>query len=100
MLAVEPSFTLIESDTAPLTLSLPAGVAFFLDDDFQGGDKSGVGYFYLGASFSVPLAFINSSYGDWSMNFDVYYYNTSQRAIPTNPKDDFVTGSIGLGVAF
>ena len=100
VLGIEPSFTLIESDTSPLTLSLPAGVAFFLDDDFQGGDKSGVGYWYLGASFGVPLGFINSAYGDWSLNFDVYYYNTSARAIPGNVEENFFTGSIGLGVGF
>lgn len=100
VLGIAPSFTLIESETYPVTLSVPAGVAFFLNRDYQGGDKSGVGYFYLGASFSVPIGFISNSYGDWSLNFDVTYYNTSPRAIPTNPKDDFVTGSIGLSVGF
>ena len=100
VLAVSPSFTLINDDTYPLSLTVPAGIAFFLDDDFQGGNKSGVGYWYLGASLGLPLAFIDSSYGDWSVNFDVTYYNTSPRAIPGNVEDDFFTASLGLAVGF
>lgn len=100
VLGIAPSFTLIESDTAPLTVDIPAGVAFFLDKDFQGGNKSGVGYFYIGTSFSMPLSFISADYGEWAINLDLMYYNTSPRAIPGNVKDDFLTGSIGLGVAF
>jgi hypothetical protein len=100
VLAISPSFTLVNDDTYPVTLSIPAGVAFFVDKDFQGGDKSGVGYFYIGASLGVPLAFIDPAYGDWSMNFDVTYYNSSPRAIPGNVEDDFFTGSVGIAVGF
>ncbi|MFN3233610.1 MAG: hypothetical protein ACE363_15825 [Alphaproteobacteria bacterium] len=100
VLAIAPSFDLITSDAFSLNLTIPAGIGLFVDKDFQGGNKSGLGYFYIGGSLSVPLAFISSSFGEWSVNFDVTYYNTSPRAIPGNVKDDFVTGSLGLSVAF
>ena len=97
---ISPSFMLIQHDTFPVTLSIPTGIALFVDKDFQGGNKSGLGYFYIGGSLGIPLGFISSSYGEWSVNFDLTYYNTSPRAIPGNVTDDFVTGSIGLAVGF
>ena len=96
VLAVAPGFSL--TDTVSLTI--PAGVAFFTTDDFQGGTKSGYGYSYLGASVGVPLDFIPSDYGAWSLGFDVTGYFTRKDAIPGNPEENFVTGSVGLSLNF
>ncbi len=96
-LSVSPGFDLIED---ALSVSIPAGIAFFLTDDFQGGTDGGYGYSYLGVSFGVPLSFIPGSYGDWAFNFDVIGYFTDDDAIPGNPEENFVTGSFGISVAF
>jgi len=95
-LAIGPSFPLGEY----ATLTIPVGVTFFLDDDFQGGTSGGYAYSYLGASVGVPLTFIDNAYGDWSVNFDLTGYTTKSSAIPGNVNKNFVTGAVGLSVAF
>lgn len=97
VLSVGPSFPLGDST---VTLSIPAGIAFFVDDDFQGGTADGYGYSYFGGSFGLPLSFIPESYGAWSANFDLIAYFTDKDAIPGNPKSDFLTGSLGLKVVY
>ena len=100
LLSIGPSFTLIKSESYPLSLSIPAGVAFFLDDDFQGGSKDGYAYSWGGLSLSLPLAFIPSDYGTWSVFTDWIAYFTEHNAIPGNPKEDFVTADFGIKVAW
>lgn len=96
VLSVGPSFDLTEE----VSFTIPAGVAFFLDDDFQGGTEDGYAYSFAGGSLGVPLSFIPSDYGSWALNFDVIGYFTEADAIPGNPEEDFVTGSVGLTLAF
>lgn len=96
VVSVGPSFDLTEE----VSLTIPVGVGFFLDDDFQGGTQDGYAYSFAGGSLGVPLSFIPSDYGSWAMNFDVIAYFTDSDAIPGNPEEDFVTGSVGLTLAF
>ena len=97
---IGPSFTLNEESNYAVSVAFPVSVAFFVDDDFQGGDKSGYAYSSLGVGLSVPLAFIPSSYGEWSAGADVLVYFTENDAIPGNPDENFVTGSLSISVAF
>jgi hypothetical protein len=83
-----------------LYASIPAGVGFFLTDDFKGGTKSGYAYSYVGASLDIPLHFIPSDYGAWTVNLNTYYYMTDSAALPSNVAENFATGSFGLRVAF
>jgi hypothetical protein len=96
VLSVGPSFPLGEG----LSLTIPAGVAFFTTDDFQGGTEGGYGFSYIGGSLGYGLAFVPESYGKWSLNFDLIAYFTDQKAIPSNPEENFVTASVGLKVAY
>lgn len=96
VLSVGPNFKVGDK----MSLTIPAGVGFFLTDDFQGGTKSGYGYSYAGGSLSVPVSFIPSDYGAWALNFDLIAYFTNHDAIPNNPQENFLTGSVGLSVAF
>jgi len=96
VLSVGPSFALGDG----FSLAIPAGIAFFTTKDFQGGTKSGYGFSYVGGSLGYGLDFIPSSYGKWSVNFDLIAYFTEKNAIPSNPKQDFLTGSVGLKVAY
>jgi hypothetical protein len=86
--------------TKDLSLGFPAGIGFFTTKDFQGGTQSGYGYSYLGASLGYPLSFIPADYGAWAVNFDLIAYFTDDDAIPGNPAQDFVTGSLGLTLSF
>jgi hypothetical protein len=96
VLSVGPSFPL----GMGFSLAVPAGVAFFTTDDFQGGTKSGFGYAYFGGSLGYGLDFIPAAYGKYSINFDLIEYVTEKKAIPGNPAASFLTGSVGLKVAY
>ncbi len=98
VLGIAPSYTLLESTNFDVALTIPASVAFF-SDEFQGGD-SGFGYVAVGASLSSALKFIPAEYGSWSGNVGVTYYHTDDDAIPNNPESDFLTGSVGISLAF
>ena len=95
VLSVGPTFPLGEG----FSIAVPAGVAFFTTDDFQGGTKSGYGYSYIGGSLGYGLP-VPAMYGKWSVNFDLIEYFTDKKAIPGNPAASFLTGSVGLKVAY
>ena len=98
--SIGPGLTLNEESDYAVSVAFPLSVAFFVDDDFQGGNKSGYAYTSFGVGLSVPLAFIPSSYGEWSAGADVLAYFTEEDAIPGNPNENFVTGSLSISVAF
>jgi hypothetical protein len=80
-----------------ISLTIPLTVAFFTDEF---GADDGYAYTSTGASLGVPLSFISPDYGAWSMSFDLIGYFTSEDALPGNPEENFLTGSVGLKVAF
>lgn len=96
VLSIGPSFPLVDS----LSLSFPAGVAFFTTKDFQGGTESGLGYGYVGATLAAPLSFIPTTYGAWSADFNLIGYFTNHDAIPGNPQENFLTGSFDVKIGF
>ncbi len=98
VLGVAPSFTLLESDSFGVDLSVPVSLGFF-EGDFHGGDDSGFGFVSVGLQFTTPLSFIPSQYGSWAVNYGLTYYHTDDDVIP-NRKDDFVTGNLGLSLSF
>lgn len=79
-----------------LSVSVPVSVAFETDN-FHGGD-SGFSFASIGASAGLPLKFITK--GDWTLTAGVTYFFTNDDVIPANPKDDFLTGSAGITLAF
>lgn len=98
VVGVAPGFTLVESETFGVDLSVPVNVGFF-EGDFHGGDDSGFGYFSVGAQFSTPLTFIPSEYGSWALNYGLTLYVTDDDVIP-NEDDTFVTGNVGVSLSF
>ena len=95
--SVGPTFPLGNGN---LSLTIPAGIALFLDDDFQFGTESGYAYSYLGASLGIPLSFVPATYGVWTANVDLIGYFTDSKAIPNNPEENFLTASVGIKVAY
>lgn len=98
VVSIAPGFQLLDSPTWPVSLTIPASVAFF-EEDFQGGD-SGYGYGSLGATTSLGLGGIPADYGEWSLAFNLTYYDTPEDAIPGNPEDAFLTGMVSIGVSY
>lgn len=94
-------------EAGPVTFSFPLSIAYFADEGFHGtgpvflgGSDSGLGYGSLGVSAAIPLSFISEAYGEWTAKAGVTYYVTSRDVIPGNPKGDFLTASVGIGVSF
>ncbi|MBI1368611.1 MAG: hypothetical protein GC162_08135 [Planctomycetes bacterium] len=100
VLGIAPGFTLLESESVDLNLSVPVNVGIFTTDDFHGGTQSGVGYCSVGLSLSMPLKFIPEKYGAWNIHGGVAYWITDPDIIPGNLDHDFATGNIGFGVDF
>jgi hypothetical protein len=96
--SIRPTFTFNAESEYPITLAVPAAVAFFLGD-YQGGD-SGFGYANIGLSASVPLAFIPVQYGAWTAGATATFWHTPDDAIPTNPEENFVVTGLSVGVSF
>ena len=97
LLGVEPAFELIANEAFPLSASIPVTVAFG-DDEFYA--EAGFAYVSVGAQFAVPLSFIPTDLGEWGLGFGITYYHTDEDAIPTNVDEDFLTGNVGLSLAF
>ncbi len=96
--AVEPAFPLTDGENWPVTLSIPTSIGF-LTDDFQGGD-GGFGYASVGGTATIGLSAIPVGYGDWSVALNTTYYHTDKSAIPGNPENNFLTGTVSLAMAF
>ena len=47
----------------------------------------------------MPLT-SDGTYGAWALNFDLTAYFTSADAIPNNPEENFIVGSVGIKVGF
>ncbi|MEX0655475.1 MAG: hypothetical protein WD534_09620 [Phycisphaeraceae bacterium] len=93
---IEPAFTFMEESDYPLTVSIPAEVAFGVNDFYA---TNGYGYTAVGATASTPLAFIPQEFGQWSAAANLTYYWTDDEAIG-NPRSDFLTGLVGVYLNF
>lgn len=89
-------------EAGPVTISFPVNVAYFLSDDFHAGSTDdGFGYFSFGVGAALPLSpYIGDAVGDWTLNAGLTYYITDEDVIGNARKDDFLTSSIGLSLAF
>ena len=65
-----PSFQVVDSETMPVTLSLPVSLGFSIEDYYEtnaaGAGDDTFGYADLGVKLSTPLAFMPQEYGSWS----------------------------------
>jgi hypothetical protein len=100
---IAPSFTFMKSSKYPITLTLPiqAGLG---SGGFYG---TGFGYASAGGNFSVPLAFIPSSFGSWTANAGGTYYYLGKGTAKANGQYsnsgidcDAGVASVGIGLTF
>jgi hypothetical protein len=71
-LGLAPSYTFLPKATYPITLSIPATVGLGDDHGFYQGNT--FGYVSAGPTISVPLAFIPSGFGSWTLSASYLYY--------------------------
>jgi hypothetical protein len=78
-IGIAPSYTFMPKSTYPITVALPTTVGLGDSSGFYGNNN--FGYFSTGPSVSVPLAFIPSGYGSWTLTaaYTYYYEGTTVR---------------------
>jgi hypothetical protein len=62
---IAPSYTFLPKSNYPITVALPNTVGLGDDGGFYGNNT--FGYYQVGPSISVPLAFIPSGFGSWTV---------------------------------
>jgi len=92
-------------NAGPVAISFPFNVAATLTDDYNrldvdGGSDTGYAYTSLGIQAAYPLAFLGSTYGDWSVTGGLTQYWSDAGALPNNPKNQFLAYNVGLAAAF
>ena len=94
-----PAFTIVESDTYPVTLAFPLQVGLSAGNYYEIGldtDQT-FGFFKGGAVLSVPLAFIPSDYWSWSVSGGASIYAFGNNLKQINEDDTpWVVGTWSL----
>jgi hypothetical protein len=100
--AIRPSFTIIQSDTYPLTLAVPVNVGLGSNYfDLSPGDDDFFGYLRGGLIFGLPLAFIPADYGTWSVTAGAYIYTFGNNLETLNQGNDpWVVGTWGFSMTY
>lgn len=109
-LGVRPTFTLVESETMPVTLAIPVKVGLGLEDyyeiDTNGDgaldDDDTFGYASAGVFVSMPLAFIPEDLGAWTATAGAtFMFLGDTNEFINAGQDDFeVIGTFGLSMAY
>ena len=95
VLGVEPGYDFDLGDYE-ISLSVPASIAFGVDDFYM---EDGYGYASVGLAAAMPMTFIPAEYGEWELTASTIYYFTDSDAIG-NPRDNFITGAVGVAMSF
>lgn len=107
---IAPSTTLVDSETSPITLTVPVVLGVSLEDYYEFTDAAGAqqdddfGYLKLGVTLSMPIAGISSDYGAWEAyaGVDFLFLGDSTR-LPNSGRDDSgfeVIGSFGIAMNY
>lgn len=104
-LGVKPSYVLFEEADYPVTLALPLTVGLSVSDYYDepgpDGRNQTFGFFDAGLVASVPLSFIDSDYGAWSVSASVDMLALSGTLATANRGDGtFFVGKGGISFAY
>jgi hypothetical protein len=101
-LGARPSFTIIQSETYPVTLAVPLTVGLGQDYfELSSQDDDHFGYARGGLIFGIPLAFIPSDFGSWSVSAGAYIYTFGNNLETANLDDDpWVVGTWGVSMSY
>ncbi len=98
-------FDVIESDTYPVSVSIPVALGLSLDEFYvdDGGDNELFGFLSVGASAGVPLSFIPSEYGTWSAAAGLTFFllNDNASGLDDGENDNYnIVGSVGIALEY
>jgi hypothetical protein len=84
-LGIAPSYTVMPKAKYPITVSAPFTLGLGDSSGFYGSNN--FGYFSVGPNISVPLAFIPSGFGAWTLSaaYTYYYEGTTVRQADAPP---------------
>jgi hypothetical protein len=100
---IRPSFTVIDSETYPVSLAIPVTLGLSLDNYYENspGDDDLFGFLQGGLVASIPLAFIPEDYGAWSFSAGASIYTFGSNLEDANQGDDpWVVGTWGVSMAY
>jgi hypothetical protein len=100
-LGVEPTLFELDNDDLPLAFTFPLEVGLSVEDYYEGDDGSDetFGYISYGVTATLPIAFVDASYGAWSVILSGKGMHFGDTLAEVNKHDDnygVVTGSIGV----
>ncbi len=113
--AVEPSFTVLDSEEAEVTLAIPVTLGFGNDDYYQYTNSVGAtdddtfGFFQIGAVLSMPLDLIPAEYGAYEVSAGIHYIalGDAGEAIGNSANfgvnggdDDSIFATIGISMSY
>jgi hypothetical protein len=102
-LNVRPSFTIVESETYPVSLAFPMQVGLSAGNYYEKDADSDetFGFFKGGFVVSMPLAFIPADYGAFSVSAGASIYTFGQNLQDFNEEDDpWVVGTWSINWAY
>jgi hypothetical protein len=101
---LRPTFTVIESETYPVSLAVPLQLGLGIEDYYEGpisGNNETFGFFKGGVVASVPLAFVPEEYGAWSVSAGAAVYTFGNVNEAYNEGDDpWVVGTWSINMAY
>lgn len=105
-LGIAPSFTVVDSATSPITLTVPLtlglGSDYFEIANTSGGDDDETfGFFDIGLDFSMPLSFVPAQFGSWEAAAGVHFLFLGDTNEQYNNGDDFeIIGTFGISMSY
>jgi len=106
---IAPSMTILDSEDYPITLTIPVTIGLgsnYYQIDVNGDgfadDDDSFGYFDIGLDFSMPLPFMPSITGEWTLSTGVHLLVLGNNNEFLNSDGDKVEviGKIGLSTSF
>tara|TARA_Y100001933_G_scaffold265265_1_gene338785 strand:+ start:57130 stop:57951 length:822 start_codon:yes stop_codon:yes gene_type:complete len=101
-LGIAPSFTVVDSATSPITLTIPVTVG--LGSDYyqvSATDDDTFGFVDAGLDFSMPLSFVPAQFGSWEAAAGVHFLFLGDNTEAINNGSDFeVIGTFGISMSY
>lgn len=102
-MGIAPVLYASDAEQYALTLTLPAELGLGISNYYEnaGGGENTFGYGSVGLVASLPLSFMPSNLGDWTLSASGKYYAFSETLENANRgKSTYPVGTLSLGVAF
>jgi len=101
-LGIAPSFTVVDSATSPITLTIPLTLGLGSDYyQISTTDDDSFGFVDAGLDFSMPLSFVPAQFGSWEAAAGVHFLFLGDNTEAMNNGDDFeIIGTFGISMSY